>query len=123
MAKKILIVDDNASNQLLMLDILQYHGYEILQAKDGVSGIKLARELKPDLIILDVQLPRVDGFTVIKILRSDPLTKEIKMIVATSIAMKGDKEKIIALGVDDYISKPIDTRQLPVLVEKYIGPA
>jgi len=123
MAKKILIVDDNDSNQLLMSDILQYRGYEILQAEDGEKGISMAREFKPDLILLDMQLPGIDGFAAAKILKSDPLTKDIKVIAVTSLAMKGDRERIIALGVDDYIAKPIDTRQFPVLVEKYIGPA
>lgn len=123
MAKKILIVDDNDNNRLLMSDILQYRGYEILQAEDGGKGTSMARELKPDLILLDIQMPGIDGFAAAKMLKSDPLTKDIKVIVATSFAMKGDREKIIALGVDDYIAKPIDTRQLPILVEKYIGPA
>jgi len=123
MAKKILIVDDNENNRLLMSDILQYRGYEILEAEDGGKGISMARELKPDLILLDMQMPGIDGFAAAKMLKSDPLTKDIKVIVVTSFAMKGDREKIIALGVDDYVAKPIDTRQFPVLVEKYIGPA
>ncbi|MFA5157173.1 MAG: response regulator [Candidatus Omnitrophota bacterium] len=123
MAKKILVVDDNEQNRLLMSDILQYRGYEIFQAEDGEKGVGMAREFKPDLILLDMQMPGIDGFTAVKMLKDDPLTKDIKIIVVTSLAMKGDKEKIIALGVDDYIAKPIDTRQFPVLVEKYIGPA
>jgi len=123
MAKKILIVDDNENNRLLMSDILQYRGYEILEAEDGGKGISMARELKPDLILLDMQMPGIDGFAAARMLKSDPLTKDIKVIVVTSFAMKGDREKIIALGVDDYVAKPIDTRQFPVLVEKYIGPA
>jgi two-component system, cell cycle response regulator DivK len=121
MAKKILIVDDNEQNRLLMSDILEYRGYEISQAEDGEKGISMARQLKPDLILLDMQMPGIDGFAAAKMLKSDPLTKDIKIIVVTSLAMKGDKEKILALGVDDYIAKPIDTRQFPVLVEKYIG--
>jgi len=123
MAKKILIVDDNENNRLLLSDILQYRGYEILEAEDGEKGISMAGELKPDLILLDMQMPGIDGFAAAKMLKSDPLTKDIKVIVVTSFAMKGDREKIIALGVDDYVAKPIDTRQFPVLVEKYIGPA
>jgi len=123
MAKKILIVDDNDNNRLLMSDILQFRGYEISEAEDGEKGISMARQLKPDLILLDMQMPGIDGFAVVNILKNDPLTKDIKVIVVTSLAMKGDREKIIALGVDEYIAKPIDTRQFPVLVEKYIGPA
>ncbi|MFA4990194.1 MAG: response regulator [Candidatus Omnitrophota bacterium] len=123
MAKKILIVDDNENNRLLMSDILEYRGYEILQAEDGAKGLSMAAGLKPDLILLDMQMPGIDGFAAAKILKSDPLTRDIKVIVVTSLAMKGDREKIMALGVDDYIAKPIDTRQFPVLVEKYIGQA
>jgi CheY-like chemotaxis protein len=123
MAKKILIIDDNENNRLLMSDILQYRGYEIVEAEDGEKGIKKAAGLKPDLILLDMQMPGIDGFAAAKILKGDPLTKDIKIIVVTSLAMKGDREKILALGVDDYIAKPIDTRQFPVLVEKHIGPA
>ncbi len=123
MAKKILIIDDNEKNRLLMSDILQYRGYEILQTGDGEKGVSMARQFKPDLILLDMQMPGIDGFTVAKILKSDALTKDIKVIAVTSLAMKGDKERILALGVDDYIAKPIDTRQFPVLVEKYIGSA
>jgi CheY-like chemotaxis protein len=123
MAKKILIMDDNEDNRLLMSDILQYRGYEILEADDGEKGIGMARELKPDLILLDMQMPGMDGFSAVKMLKSDPLTKDIKVIAVTSLAMKGDREKIIALGVDEYVPKPIDTRQFPVLVEKHIGKA
>ncbi|MDD2927848.1 MAG: response regulator [Candidatus Omnitrophica bacterium] len=123
MAKKILIVDDNENNRLLMSDILEYRGYEILQAEDGAKGISMAAELQPDLILLDMQMPGIDGFAAAKMLKNDPLTRDIKVIVVTSLAMKGDREKIMALGVDDYIAKPIDTRQFPVLVEKYIGKA
>jgi len=123
MAKKILVVDDNENNRLLMSDILKYRGYEIFQAEDGEKAINMARELKPDLILLDMQMPKLDGFAAAKILKSDPLTKDIKLIVVTSFAMKGDREKILALGVDEYIAKPVDTRQFPVVVEKYIGKA
>ena len=123
MAKKILIMDDNEDNRLLMSDILQYRGYEILEADDGEKGIGMAREFKPDLILLDMQMPGMDGFSAVKMLKSDPLTKDIKVIAVTSLAMKGDREKIIALGVDEYVPKPIDTRQFPVLVEKHIGKA
>jgi len=123
MAKKILIVDDNENNRLLLSDILQYRGYEILEADDGEKGISMAGQLKPDLILLDMQMPGIDGFSAAKMLKSGPLTKDIKVIVVTSFAMKGDRERIIALGVDDYVAKPIDTRQFPVLVEKHIGPA
>ena len=123
MAKKILIVEDNERNRLLMVDILKYYGYDVMEASDGEPGLKMAREQKPDLIFLDMQMPQMDGFAFIQRFKSEPALKNVKVIVVTSFAMKGDKEKILALGADDYIPKPIDTRLLPKLVEKYIGPS
>lgn len=123
MAKKILIVEDNEKNRLLMADILKYRGYEVLEAEDGEKGIKMAMEHKPDLILLDMQMPVMDGFSFIKNIKNTPELENIKLIAVTSFAMKGDKEKILQTGADDYLSKPIDTRQLPKIVEKYIGTA
>lgn len=121
MSNLILVIEDNEKNLLLMRDILTYRHYEVIEARDGESGIKMAKERKPDLIIMDIQMPVMDGFSATKILKRDPQTKEIKIIGVTSFAMKGDKERILAAGFDDYISKPIDTRQLPELIKKYIG--
>ncbi|MEW6087144.1 MAG: response regulator [bacterium] len=123
MAKKILIIEDNEKNRLLISDILKFHGYEILESKDGEKGIKMAGENKPDLILLDIQMPVMNGFSVVKELKNRPELRTIKIIAVTSFAMKGDREKILQMGADDYISKPIDTRQLPELVKKYIGGA
>lgn len=123
MVKKILVVEDNEKNRLLMADILKYHGYEVLEAEDGQKGLRMASQFKPDLILLDMQMPAMDGFSFIKEIKKDPGLKNLKIIAVTSFAMKGDKEKILALGADDYISKPIDTRQLPKIIEKHIGPA
>ena len=121
MAAKVLIVEDNAANRLLMVDILKVHGYEVLEAKDGQEGIRLARELRPDLILLDMQMPVLDGIEAARILKSDPETRHIKILAFTSFAMKGDRERILAAGVDEYMAKPIDTRQLPLLVRRLLG--
>lgn len=123
MGKKILIVEDNEKNRLLMTDLLKFLGYEVLEAENGIKGLKIAEEQRPNLILLDMQMPVMDGFSFVKNFRSNSELKDIKIIAVTSFAMKGDKERILQAGADDYISKPIDTRQLPKLVEKYIGPA
>lgn len=121
MAKRILVVEDNEKNLVLLRDILTYHGYEIMEARDGQSGIKIAKEQKPDLILMDIQMPSMDGFEATKILKNDPETKDIKIIGITSYAMKGDKEKILNSGFDAYVSKPINTRELPKLIQEYLS--
>ncbi len=120
MHQKILIVEDNDRNRELVKDILTLRGYEVLEAKDGVEGVAMAGKHRPDLIIMDIQMPVMDGITAAKILKSDPATAAITMIALTSFAMKGDKERFMEAGFDDYIAKPIDTRALPQLVKKYL---
>jgi CheY-like chemotaxis protein len=121
MAKKILVVEDNDKNRLLIRDILKYYKYEVLEAENGKIGVEQAIKHLPDLILMDIQMPVMDGFTAIALLKEDPATKSISMIALTSFAMKGDKEKIMQAGFDDYIAKPLDTRKLPELVKKYAG--
>jgi two-component system cell cycle response regulator DivK len=115
---KILIVEDNEKNRTLVKDVLEYHGYEVIEAGNGKEGIKIAKENNPDLILMDIQMPVMSGYDAIKILKNNPETKNIKIIALTSFAMKGDKEKIMEEGFDDYIAKPIDIRRLPELVKK-----
>ena len=115
---KILIVEDNEKNRTLVKDVLEYHGYEVIEAGNGKEGIKIAKENNPDLILMDIQMPVMSGYDAIKILKNNPETKDIKIIALTSFAMKGDKEKIMDEGFDDYIAKPIDIRRLPELVKK-----
>lgn len=121
MSKKILVVEDNEKNRMLIKDILLYHGYVVFEAENGKTGVELAKQHLPDLILMDIQMPVMDGFTAIALLREDPATKSIRMIALTSFAMKGDREKIMRAGFDDYIAKPIDTRKLPEIVKKYAG--
>lgn len=121
MAKKILIVEDIPMNRRLIGDILKYHGYENYEAADGEEGIRMAKKHMPDLIIMDLQMPVRNGYEAIRILRSDPETKHIKIIAVTSFAMAGDREKAMETGADDYISKPINTRELPERVKKLLG--
>ena len=117
---KILIVEDNEKNRRMMRDILTYHGYEIIEAENGEEGIKMAKEFKPELILMDMQMPVLDGFVATSILKNDPETRRIKIIAVTSFAMVGDKEKILQAGADDYISKPLNTRELPERVRKIL---
>lgn len=121
MSRKILIVEDIPMNRKLIRDILIYYGYEIIEAENGEKAVRIAREQKPDLIIMDLQMPLMNGFEAIKILRSDPATKDITVIAVTSFAMAGDREKVLAAGFDDYISKPLNTRELPEMVKKLLG--
>jgi two-component system, cell cycle response regulator DivK len=121
MAAKILVVEDNSQNRLLMVDILTCYGFEVLEAHDGEEGIKMALEKRPDLILLDMQMPVMDGITAARILKADPQTRGIKILAVTSFAMKGDRERILAAGADEYIAKPINTRELPAIVKKMLA--
>lgn len=121
MGSVILIVEDNAQNRLLMVDILRAHGHEVLEARDGEEGIRMARQHRPGLILLDMQMPVMDGLEAARKLKTDPETRAIKILAVTSFAMKGDRERILAAGCDEYMAKPIDTRQLPALVKRLLG--
>jgi two-component system cell cycle response regulator DivK len=120
MPHKILIVEDNENNRRLFWDVLTFHGYEVSAAADGREGVVLARELMPDLILMDIQMPGMDGMTAGGILKGDPATSGLKIIALTSFAMRGDQEKILAAGFDGYLSKPINTRELPGLVKRWL---
>jgi CheY-like chemotaxis protein len=120
-SRKILVVEDNDRNRELVKDILDIYGYHVLEARDGAEGVAMAKEHKPDLVIMDIQMPIMDGITAAKIIKNDPATRGITMIALTSFAMKGDRERFMEAGFDDYIAKPIDTRKLPELVKKYLA--
>ncbi len=117
---KILIIEDNPMNRDLFRVVLEYHGYDIIEAENGEEGIKMAVEQMPDLILMDLQMPLMDGFAALKALKEMPETKNIRVIAVTSFAMTGDREKVMQAGFDDYISKPIDTKALPLIVERNI---
>lgn len=121
MTEKILVVEDNMQNRVLMRQILTPHGYEVLEAADGLSGLEMAREHMPALILLDIQMPVMNGFMVIRELRNHPELRRIKAIAVTSFAMKGDREKALQAGFDEYVTKPIDTRTFPALVKQVLA--
>ena len=121
MAEKILLIEDNEQNRILMRQILTRHGYDLLEAKDGLTGIEMARAHMPALILLDIQMPVMNGFMVIRELRNEPELRKIKVIAVTSFAMKGDREKAFQAGFDEYITKPIDTRSFPELIRQVLS--
>lgn len=120
MASRILIVEDNETNRILIRDILRYHGYEVEEAENGMEALRKASDRPPDLILLDIQMPVMDGFTALRHLREMPGLKGTCIIALTSFAMTGDREMIMRAGFDDYISKPIDTRSLPGLIRRHL---
>ncbi len=116
--ESVLIVEDNAKNLKLVRDVLQFHGYATLEADSGEAGIELAREQHPSLILMDVQLPGMDGRAAVKVLKADASTQHIPVVALTSFAMKGDRESLLAEGFDDYMAKPIDIKELPKVVAR-----
>jgi len=121
MPKKVLVCEDNPMNMVLIRDLLAVDGFEVIEAADGVKAIKLACALSPDLIIMDIQMPLMDGYETIAALRGNPLTARIVIIVSTSFAMVGDRAKALKAGANDYISKPIDTRLFRRMVNRLLA--
>ncbi|MCZ6634585.1 MAG: response regulator [bacterium] len=116
----ILVVEDNPMNMELVSDILEAHGYQIMQAINGNDAISLVQEKTPDLILMDIQLPGLDGLTVTGIIKDNPDTRGILIIALTARAMQGDEEKARMAGCDGYISKPINTRTFPTTVRNLL---
>ncbi len=119
MPKTVLIVEDNELNMKLFQDLLEAHGYETLQTKDGKQALQLAREHRPDLIIMDIQLPEMSGLEVTSWIKNDDNIKHIPIIAVTAFAMKGDEEKMREGGCEAYISKPISVPQFIDAVKKF----
>jgi two-component system cell cycle response regulator DivK len=118
--KTVLVVEDNDLNMKLFHDLLEAHGYNILQTKDGMEALQLARQHHPDLILMDIQLPEVSGLEVTKWLKEDEKLKSIPVIAVTAFAMKGDEEKIREGGCEAYIAKPISVTNFLQTVERFI---
>lgn len=119
---KILIVDDNEMNRKLFRSLLQKNGFETIEAEDGATGIQMAKEHLPALILMDIQMPVMDGLTAMKAIRAETGTASIPVIALTSYAMKEDKERFLAEGFDGYISKPIDKNAFIAVVLKMLRP-
>ena len=121
MSKTVLIVGDNELNMKLFNDLLEAHNINTLQTKDGREVLDIAREKKPDLVIMDIQLPEVSGLEVTKWLKADEELKSIPVVAVTAFAMKGDEQKIREVGCDDYISKPISVAHFMEVVQKHLN--
>ena len=113
----ILIVEDNEKNRKLVRDVLQHRGYRTLDAETGEDGVRLAREHRPQLILMDIQLPGIDGIAALGQLRGDPATRGIPVIAVTASAMTHDRQKIMAAGFDAYQTKPINLREFLAAVD------
>jgi CheY-like chemotaxis protein len=120
---KVLVVDDNPVNLELVTDLLEVAGYDVLQAATGEEGVELARTMLPELILMDIRLPGMDGLAATRLLKDDEATQGILIIALTAQAMKGDEERALAAGCDGYISKPIDTRGFGTTVADAIAAA
>ena len=119
-AKTVLIVEDNELNMKLFHDLLDAHGYRTLQTRNGMDALRIARERRPDLILMDIQLPEVSGLEVTKWIKEDDNLKSIPIIAVTAFAMKGDEEKIREGGCEAYIAKPISVVQFLETVDRFL---
>ncbi len=120
-AKKVLIVEDNDLNMKLFNDLLEAHGYHTLRTKDGIEALQMARQHRPDLILMDIQLPEISGLEVTKWLKEDESLRQIPVIAVTAFAMKGDEEKIREGGCEAYIAKPISVLGFLRTVERFLS--
>ena len=123
MAKRVLIVEDNELNMKLFHDLLEAQGYETLQTREGLQALALAREHRPDLILMDIQLPEISGLEVTKWLKEDDELSSIPVVAVTAFAMKGDEERIREGGCEAYISKPISVAHFLDTVRRFLEPA
>ena len=121
MKEKILIVEDNPQNIRLIEMVLRAKDYTLLEATDGEKALEMATKERPDLIIMDIQLPKMNGLEVTRKLREMPVLSHTPIIGLTAYAMKGDREKVIESGCDAYLSKPINTRELPGMIAEMLS--
>jgi two-component system, cell cycle response regulator DivK len=121
MAKTVLIVEDNELNMKLFHDLLEAHGYQTLGTRSGLEALSLARNHRPDLILMDIQLPEVSGLDVTKWLKEDDELRDIPVIAVTAFAMKGDEERIREGGCEAYISKPISVSMFLQTIRQFLG--
>ena len=123
MTKKVLIVEDNELNMKLFHDLLDSQGYETLQTREGLQALALARQYRPDLILMDIQLPEISGLEVTKWLKDDEELNHIPVVAVTAFAMKGDEERIRQGGCEGYLSKPISVASFIATVKSFVGEA
>lgn len=122
MSKRILVIEDQADNRQILRDLLTSADFEVIEAADGEAGVAAAAAQRPDLILMDIQLPLLDGYEATRRIKADPALRAIPIIVITSYALSGDDEKARAAGCDAYFSKPFSPRQLLAKVREYLPP-
>jgi two-component system cell cycle response regulator DivK len=118
---KILYIEDDFRNRLLVQRILTAYGYEVVEAETGKEGMRLAQEIDPDLILMDINLPEMDGYEATALLKQVDALADVPIIAMTANVMKGDREKTLAAGCDGYIQKPIDVDQLPDQIQEFLA--
>ena len=117
--KTVLYIEDNFHNRRIVRKILQSRGYSLIEAEDGISGLAMVQELKPPLVLLDIGLPGMDGLEVVGRIKADEALRDIPVIALTASAMRGDRERFLAAGCDDYLSKPVQAMELIKMVGAY----
>jgi two-component system cell cycle response regulator DivK len=120
MSKRILVVEDQDDNRRIIRDLLTSAGYELIEAEDGEAGVRLAASERPDLILMDIQLPLLDGYEATRRIKADPKLRPIPIIVVTSYALSGDDQKAIAAGCDAYVAKPFSPRELLATIRSFL---
>lgn len=118
---RILVVEDNQDNMTLIVDVLTALEYEVFQATDGMRGVQMTQDLRPDLVLMDLSLPKKDGWTATREIKAQTDLEEIPIIALTAHAMKGDKERALEAGCDDYITKPINLQELANKLDDFLG--
>jgi two-component system, cell cycle response regulator DivK len=120
MTKRILVVEDTEDNRRILRDLLTRAGYELIEAVDGESGVAMATTHRPDLILMDIQLPVLDGYEATRRIRANPDTRSIPIIAVTSYALSGDESKVLAAGCDGYVAKPFSPRKILAKVQELL---
>lgn len=123
MTKKILVVEDDPDNRRIVAKVLTVEGYDVVEAVDGLEALSKVRVERPDVILMDLALPNMDGWEATRQLKADPLTRHIPVIALTAVAMRGDEERARAAGCDDYLSKPARPAEIRAMVKKYASGA
>lgn len=118
---KVLLVEDNYMNKVLVKEILTLNGYEIVEAKSGAEAVRLTATERPDIVLMDIQLPEMDGITATRIIKADERNRAVPVLALTASAMKGDEEKILSKGFDGYLAKPIDVKKLISMIKDVLG--
>lgn len=119
----ILVVEDNERNRKLVRTILEFRGFEVVECEDGEPALQLAKDCKPQLVLMDIQLPKVDGITALKRLRADPETAAIPVLAVTASVTPGERDKVVAAGFNGYLGKPIDLLEFNAMVDRILAGA